>query len=86
MDEVCPTAERITLVCDQLNTHSLASLYETFPPEEAHRLARKLELIHTPKHGSWLNMAEIELSALSRQCLDRRIADLARLTRKLPHG
>lgn len=75
VDEFCPTAERITLVCDQLNTHSLASLYETFAPEEAHRLARKLELVHTPKHGSWLNMAEIEFSALSRQCLDRRIAD-----------
>ena len=77
VDEFYPTAERITLVCDQLNTHHLASLYETFAPEEAHRLARKLELVHTPKHGSWLNMAEIELSALSRQCLDRRITDLS---------
>jgi hypothetical protein len=83
VDDVCRAAERITLVCDQLNTHSLASLYETFPPEEAHRLARKLELIHTPKHGSWLNMAEIEFSALSRQCLDRRIADIALLTREV---
>ncbi len=79
VDEVCPAAERITLVCDQLNTHHLASLYETFTPEEAHRLARKLELVHTPKHGSWLNMAEIELSALSRQCLNRRITDLVTL-------
>ena len=79
VDDFCPAAERITLVCDQLNTHHLASLYETFAPEEAHRLARKLELVHTPKHGSWLNMAEIELSALSRQCLNRRIADRATL-------
>ena len=83
VDDVWPAAERITLVCDQLNTHDLASLYETFAPEEAHRLARKLELVHTPKHGSWLNMAEIELSALSRQCLDRRIADLVMLAREV---
>lgn len=83
VDDVCPTAERITLVCDQLNTHTLASLYETFAPDEAHRLARKLELVYTPKHGSWLNMAEIELSALSRQCLDRRLADRARLAREV---
>jgi len=83
VDELYPTAERVTLVCDQLNTHSLASLYEAFAPEEAHRLARKLELIHTPKHGSWLNMAEIEFSALSRQCLDRRIADLLLLAREV---
>ena len=83
VDDFCPTAERITLVCDQLNTHSLASLYETFAPAEAHRLARKLELIHTPKHGSWLNMAEIEFSALSRQCLDRRIADRALLAHEV---
>ncbi len=83
VDEFCPTAERVTLVCDQLNTHYLASLYETFTPEEAHRLARKLEIVHTPKHGSWLNMAEIELSALSRQCLDRRIADLVTLAREV---
>ena len=83
VDDVCPTAERITLVCDQLNTHHLASLYETFTPEEAHRLACKLELVHTPKHGSWLNMAEIELSALSRQCLNRRITDLVTLAREV---
>lgn len=69
-------AERITLVSDQLNTHWLASLYETFAPEEAMRLARKLELVHTPKHGSWLNMAEPELSVLSRQCLRQRIGDI----------
>jgi hypothetical protein len=83
VDELYPTAERVTLVCDQLNTHRLASLYETFTPDEAHRLARKLEIVHTPKHGSWLNIAEIELSALSRQCLDRRIADLVLLAREV---
>jgi hypothetical protein len=83
VDDVCPAAERITLVCDQLNTHHVASLYETFTPEVAHRLARRLELVYTPKHGSWLNMAEIELSALSRQCLNRRITDLAALTREV---
>lgn len=83
VDELYPTAERITLVCDQLNTHTLAALYDTFVPDEAHRLARKLELVYTPKHGSWLNMAEIELSALSRQCLDRRLADPATMTREV---
>ena len=83
VEEFYPTAERITLVCDQLNTHHLASLYETFPPDEAHRLACKLELVYTPKHGSWLNMAEIELSALSRQCLDRRIANLVMFAREV---
>ena len=67
------TAERITLVCDNLNTHGLASLYQAFAPAEALRLAKKLELVHTPKHGSWLNMAEPELSVLTRQCLSRRI-------------
>jgi DDE superfamily endonuclease len=67
-------AERLVLVLDQLNTHSPASLYEAFPPEEAKRLADRLEIHHTPKHGSWLNVAEIELSALARQCLARRIA------------
>jgi hypothetical protein len=70
-----PEAELITLVMDQLNTHSPASLYEAFPPAEAKRLADKLEIHYTPKHGSWLNMAEIELSVLQRQCLDRRLAD-----------
>lgn len=67
-------AERITLVCDNLNTHTLASLYQTFEPAEALRIAQKIELVYTPKHGSWLNAAEPELSALTRQCLDRRIA------------
>jgi len=70
-----PDAERIVLVQDNLNTHTIGSLYEAFSPEEARRLAAKLELHYTPKHGSWLNMAEIELSALRRQCLDRRIPD-----------
>ena len=67
-----PTAERIVLVMDNLNTHTLGSLYEAFPPPEARRLAEKLELHYTPKHGSWLNMAEIELSVLRRQCLEWR--------------
>lgn len=66
---------RVVLVMDQLNTHSTASFYEAFAPDEARRLAAKLDIHHTPKHGSWLNMAEIELSALGRQCLDRRIAE-----------
>jgi hypothetical protein len=70
-----PDAERILLVMDNLNTHSPASLYEVFAPAEAKRLADKLEIHHTPKHGSWLNIAEIELSVLSRQCLDRRVPD-----------
>ena len=70
-----PDAERLVLVLDNLNIHSPASLYEAFPPAEAKRLADRLEIHHTPKHGSWLNIAEIELSALARQCLDRRLAD-----------
>ena len=69
-DDLYPTAERIVLVMDQLNTHNTASLYQAFKPDEARRLAEKLEIHHTPKHGSWLNMAEIELSVLSRQCLN----------------
>ena len=76
-----PEAETITVVLDNLNTHTCASLYETFPAAEAHRIARKLDLHYTPKHGSWLNMAEIEFSALSRQCLNRRIADQPALQR-----
>ncbi len=70
-----PEAEAIRLVMDNLNTHTPASLYKVFEPEEARRIASKLEIHYTPKHGSWLNMAEIELSILSRQCLDRRIPD-----------
>jgi hypothetical protein len=76
-------AEKLVLVMDQLNTHSPASLYEAFPPEEAKRLAERLEIHHTPKHGSWLNMAEIELSALGRQCLSRRIAHQDTLKRQI---
>ena len=72
-------ASTVVLVMDNLNTHSTASLYEAFEPAEAKRLADKLEIHHTPKHGSWLNIAECELSALSRQCLDRRIPDQATL-------
>ena len=78
-------AERVVLVMDQLNTHSPASLYEAFPPEEAKRLADRLEIHHTPKHGSWLNMAEVELSALARQCLSRRIARTDTLERHIQH-
>ena len=71
-----PDAETVVLVMDNLNTHGIASLYEAFEPGEAFALAQRLEIHHTPKHGSWLNIAEIELSALTRQCLDRRINDL----------
>jgi hypothetical protein len=74
-----PEAEQIVLVMDNLNTHTPASLYEAFDPVEARRLANKLEIHYTPKHGSWLNMAEIELSVLSRQCLDRRVPDFETL-------
>lgn len=78
--DICyPQAEKIILVQDNLNTHKLASLYEAFPPEEARRLIAKLEVHYTPKHGSWLNMAEVELGVLRRQCLDCRIPDLATL-------
>ena len=69
-DECYPDAEKIVLVMDNLNTHNIASLYEAFPAVEARRLAEKLEIHYTPKHGSWLNMAEIELSILSRQCMN----------------
>ena len=79
LEERYPQATKIRLVMDNLNTHSTASLYETFPPEEANRLARRLEIHYTPKHGSWLNIAEIELSALSSQCLNRRIPDIGQM-------
>ena len=74
VEDVHAEAEKIVLVTDNLNTHTPACLYEAFPPEQARRIAEKLEWHYTPKHGSWLNMAEIELSVLARQCLDRRIA------------
>lgn len=75
LTEDFPDAPRVTLVCDNLNTHTIASLYAAFAADEAHGLARRLRIVHTPRNGSWLNVAEIELSALSRQCLDRRIGD-----------
>ena len=80
VDGVFPDAERIVLVVDNLNTHVGGALYETFPPAEARRILNKLEIHYTPKHGSWLNMAEIELSVLSRQCLERRIGTHKLLT------
>ena len=70
-----PESKRVCLVCDNLKTHSIASLYKAFPAEEARRLARRLEMHYTPKHGSWLNIAEIELHSLTKQCLERRIPD-----------
>jgi hypothetical protein len=75
VDEAYPEAERVRVVLDNLNTHRAASLYETFAPEEARRILKRLEFHYTPKQGSWLNIAEIELSVFSRQCLDRRIGD-----------
>ena len=79
-DVTYPNAKSIVVVLDNLSTHSVASLYGAFAPAEARRLTKKLEIHFTPKHGSWLNMAEIALSILSRQCLDRRIASIAELT------
>jgi hypothetical protein len=76
VDERYPEARKIKLVCDNLNTHNGASLYETFDPAEARRILTKIEFIHTPKHGSWLNIAECELSVLSRQCLNRRLESI----------
>lgn len=78
-----PEAEKVVLVMDNLNTHKASNLYEAFPPEEARALCERLEIHHTPKHGSWLNMAEIELSVLARQCLDRRLPDKTFLTREV---
>jgi DDE superfamily endonuclease len=75
-DQHYPMAERITVVLDNLNTHGSASFYEAFAPHEARRLSERFEFHYTPKHGSWLNMAEIEFSVLSRQCLDRRIGEI----------
>jgi DDE superfamily endonuclease len=78
-----PDAERVVLVLDNLNVHTPGSLYEAFPPDQAKRLADRLEIHYTPKHGSWLNVAELELSILSRQCLGRRIPDRATLEREV---
>lgn len=83
VDEEYPFAEKIVLIVDNLNTHTGASLYETFEPMEAKRILDRLEIHYTPKHGSWLNMAEIELSHLSRQCLDRRISDRETLQKEV---
>ena len=83
VDEDYPDKDRIVLVMDNLNTHHPASLYEAFEPMEARRIAERLEIHHTPKHGSWLNMAEIEIGVLARQCLDRRIPDQEVLRREV---
>jgi hypothetical protein len=83
LDVDYPDAEKVILVCDNLNTHKPASFYEAFPPQEARRLVNRLEIHYTPKHGSWLNIAEIELSALTTQCLDRRIPDMETLCQEI---
>ncbi len=83
LDVDYPHARKVKLVCDNLNTHNIASLYEAFPAPEAHRLARRLEIYHTPRNGSWLNVAEIELSILTKQCLARRIPTAEKLQREL---
>ena len=84
LDEQYPHAKKVRLVNDNLNTHTISSLYEAFPPAEALRLARRLEMHYTPKHGSWLNIAEIELSAMTVQCLGkRRIPSIEELNRNL---
>lgn len=83
VDEHFPNAALIRVVLDNLNTHRIAALYETFGPAEARRIARKLEFHHTPKHGSWLNQAELELSVLTRQCLRRRIPSIYHLRAKI---
>jgi len=84
LDKQYPKKEKVVLVMDNLNTHTISSLYETFPPNEAFRLAQRLEIHYTPKHGSWLNIAEVELSAMATQCLgQRRIPDLKILNAEL---
>jgi transposase len=80
-----PDASQVCLVMDNLNTHDVSSLYKAFPPEEARALAKRLEIHYTPKHGSWLNVAECELSALSRQCLNRRIPDFETMQNEVKH-
>lgn len=75
--------DRITLICDQLNTHVLGSLYKAFPAVEALRIANRIELIHTPKHGSWLNIAECELSVMTRQCLSDRLAEMSQIQQRV---
>ena len=83
MDQVEPDADRIVLIMDNLNTHSIGSLYKAFPPAEARRIARKLEIHYTPKHGSWLNIAEIGINIMTRECLGRRIESLDLLVSEL---
>lgn len=83
LTEIYPDKEKVILVMDNLNTHTKASLYQAFPATEAATLANRLEIHYTPKHGSWLNIAEIELNAMTRQCLGRRIADIEELRREL---
>jgi hypothetical protein len=84
LDKQYPDAEKVIYVQDNLNTHNISSLYEAFPPEEAFRLAQRLEIHYTPKHGSWLNIAECELSVMAAQCLgDRRIPDMETLNKNL---
>lgn len=83
LEEDYPKARRVKLVCDNLNTHTTAALYEAFPAEQARSLAQRLEIHYTPVHGSWLNVAEIELSVLSKQCLDRRIGSAAELKQEV---
>lgn len=83
LDVHYPDAKKVLLVMDNLNTHTISSLYEAFQPDEARRLAKRLEIHYTPKHGSWLNIAEIELSAMTRQCLSRRIASIISLEAEL---
>jgi len=79
LDKDYSEAEKVIMICDNLNTHTIASLYEAFEPKQARRLAERLEIHYTPKHGSWLNVAEVELSVFTEQCLDRRIPDMATL-------
>jgi hypothetical protein len=79
LNEDYPDTEKVILICDNLNTHKVASLYEAFEPKQARQLAERFEIHYTPKHGSWLNVAEIELSVFTRQCLDRRIPDKVKL-------
>ena len=83
VDEMYPDAEKIILVMDNLNTHKPSSLYKKYKPEEARRIIRKLEIHYTPKHGSWLDIAEIELNNMTRQCLNRRIDSIEKLTSEL---
>jgi hypothetical protein len=82
LNEDYPEAEKVILVCDNLNTHKVASFYEAFEPKQARQIAERLEIHYTPKHGSWLNVAEIELSVFTKQCLARRIADIETLRKE----